>query len=359
MLASKAGGTRVEVCIIDRQPHRQPFVIDKIEGMVEGLSRLIHRLLQNFTSKDKETSMIGRVSDIDLRLLRIFATVVEAGGFAVATAKLNIAESTISQHMSDLEKRLGLRLCERGRSGFKLTKSGDEVYHATVELMQNLDGFRDRLSSLSLQVTGRFAVGLPDAIVTLERRFIVDGLRRLRQSAPDIHLQIHVLSPRELERQVIDGKIAAAIAPDHRRVAGLDYQPLFCEVNKLYCGRAHSLFVRNDAEISVFELETAGRISRGYLERFDAAFFETEDYAATVTETEAAALLINTGLYIGFLPEHYADEWVKSGEMRAIMPERFQFTSAFHLITTREAAADRRVVLLAECLGLRPSRPTV
>lgn len=298
--------------------------------------------------------MIGRVSDIDLRLLRIFATVVEAGGFAVATAKLNIAESTISQHMSDLEKRLGLRLCERGRSGFKLTKSGEEVYQATVQLMQNLDSFRGRLSGLSSLVTGRFAIGLPDAIVTLDRHLIVDGLRRLRQRAPDIHLQILVLSPRELERQVIDGKIAAAIAPDHRRIAGLDYQPLFHEVNKLYCGRLHPLFERTDTDISMVELEGAGRISRGYLERFDAAFFESEDYAATVTETEAAALLINTGLYIGFLPEHYAQEWVNSGEMRAIMPERFQFTSAFHLITTRDAKADRRVALLAECLGPRP-----
>ena len=78
--------------------------------------------------------MIGRLSDIDLRLLRIFVSVVDAGGFSLATAKLNVAESTISQHMTDLEKRLGMRLCERGRAGFRLTADGEQVYKATIDL---------------------------------------------------------------------------------------------------------------------------------------------------------------------------------------------------------------------------------
>jgi DNA-binding transcriptional LysR family regulator len=294
--------------------------------------------------------MLGRVSDVDIRLLRIFAAVVEAGSFAVATARLNVAESTVSLHMSDLEKRLGLRLCHRGRSGFRLTKSGEEVYGATVELIRDLDRFRDKLANVSSNVSGRLALGLPDAIVTLDRRYIIDGLRRFRLRAPEIHLQISVLSPRELERQVIDGKIAAAIAPDHRRVAGLEYRPLFEEENKLYCGRLHPLFARPDETITIEELEESGRISRGYLERFDSAFFRTEDYSATVTETEAAAVLIETGLYIGFLPEHYAAEWVRSGSMRALLPDRMRFVSSFHLITRREATTEKRLALFADCL---------
>ena len=70
-------------------------------------------------------TVIGRLSDLDLRLLRIFVAVVESGGFSLASARLNVAESTISSHMADLEKRLGMRLCERGRSGFRLTDDGE------------------------------------------------------------------------------------------------------------------------------------------------------------------------------------------------------------------------------------------
>ena len=44
-----------------------------------------------------------RVADADLRLLRIFATVVECKGFAVAQTELNLSASSISGYISALE----------------------------------------------------------------------------------------------------------------------------------------------------------------------------------------------------------------------------------------------------------------
>jgi LysR family transcriptional regulator, transcriptional activator for bauABCD operon len=311
---------------------------------------MFHARAPKRTSKGLGHLVIGRVSDIDLRLLRIFATVVESGGFAVATAKLNVAESTVSQHMSDLEKRVGMRLCERGRSGFRLTKNGEEFYQATSELLGDLNRFRDKIAGLSSTVSGRFSIGLPDAIASLPDSPVAKGLRAFSQRAPDLHLQIAMLSPRELERQVIDGKINVAIAPAHRRVAGLDYHPFLDETNLLYCAKGHPLFPIPDERIGAADIEAGGRISRGYLERFDAAFFESDHYAATVHETEAAAMLILTGRYIGFLPDHYAAQWVKTGGMRAVQPARYRFEAAFHLISKREGAGDPRITLFFDCL---------
>jgi hypothetical protein len=53
---------------------------------------------------------LAQVSDFDIRLLRIFRAVVECGGFSAAENVLGIGRSAISQQMSDLEQRLGLRL---------------------------------------------------------------------------------------------------------------------------------------------------------------------------------------------------------------------------------------------------------
>src|SRR5215813_8558763 len=106
--------------------------------------------------------MLGRISDIDVRLLRVFVAIVECGGFAAAQAQLNITESTISTHMHDLEQRLGLRLCQRGRGGFRVTEDGEAVYRATRELFASLDGFRTRVASLKRQMSGQLVVGMPD-----------------------------------------------------------------------------------------------------------------------------------------------------------------------------------------------------
>ena len=71
-----------------------------------------------------------QVQDTDLKLLRIFETIVRCGGFAAAQPILNIGASSISEYMSQLETRLGLRLCERGRAGFRLTEEGAELHAA-------------------------------------------------------------------------------------------------------------------------------------------------------------------------------------------------------------------------------------
>ncbi len=69
-------------------------------------------------------SMLANLSEGDLRLLRVFAKVVEAGGFSAAQIELNVSQSTISTHMTALEQRLGVRLCERGRAGFQPHRKG-------------------------------------------------------------------------------------------------------------------------------------------------------------------------------------------------------------------------------------------
>ena len=66
-----------------------------------------------------------RLDNIDLRLLRVFVTLVEAGGFADAQVALNLSASTLSTHLAALERKLGGRLCERGRGGFRLTPFGE------------------------------------------------------------------------------------------------------------------------------------------------------------------------------------------------------------------------------------------
>ena len=61
--------------------------------------------------------MIRSFQGSDLNLLHVFIAVVENGGFSAAELALNSRVSRISTQMADLEARLGIQLCHRGRSG--------------------------------------------------------------------------------------------------------------------------------------------------------------------------------------------------------------------------------------------------
>lgn len=102
------------------------------------------------------------LDSLDVRLLRIFVTIVEAGGFAAAQGELNLSLSTISNHISALESRLGLILCQRGRSGFRLTEEGRAVYEEAKRLFGTIDQFDIRMKGLQHRLNGTLSVGLID-----------------------------------------------------------------------------------------------------------------------------------------------------------------------------------------------------
>ena len=301
--------------------------------------------------------VIGRLADLDLKLLRMFVAVVDAGGFSLATAKLNVAESTVSQQMTDLETRLGMRLCERGRAGFRLTHNGEQIYRLTLDLMTEIERFRDRITSVDSLMAGTLRVGLPDATVGDEGSRLVEVLAEYLDLYPALDLELVQTTPRELERGVHEGRLHLAVAPVHRRVAGLEFVELFAERNALYCGAGHPLFGVDDAAIDAATLNGCDRIARGYLDRFDAQFFEEPRYRATVHQIEAAAALILGGRCIGFLPEHYAARWVAAGRMRAVHPGTHRFASRFGALTKRDDAGDPRTAAFVSLLRAHHGLP--
>jgi DNA-binding transcriptional LysR family regulator len=52
---------------------------------------------------------------------------------------------------------------------------------------------------------------------------------------------------------------------------------------------------------------------------------------------EAALTLVRSGAYIAHLPEHYAASWVRSGDLRPILPETFGFESEFEFVVRKGA----------------------
>ncbi len=53
----------------------------------------------------------------DAARLRALIAVADAGGFSRAAAVLGVTQPTVSTLVAALERRLGVRLLERGRSG--------------------------------------------------------------------------------------------------------------------------------------------------------------------------------------------------------------------------------------------------
>lgn len=293
----------------------------------------------------------GTITDIDLRLLRIFTAIVECGGITPAAIEINLDRSTVSKHLADLETRFGIRLCERGRHGFALTPAGERVYRATKHLLGTIGEFSSEIAGIHGYLSGVLSIAFADGVLKNPEARIDQTLQRFHDAAPDVHLKITISSANEIERGITEGRYNAGIVPFHHAIEGMDHEYVFTEDARLYCGEAHPLFGKDDDEISLGNLKYAAYVDWGYFVDTTAIDGRIEfTPKATVYNNEGAAMLILSGYYIGFLPVHYADQWQALGKMRSLLPEVAYYRKPMALIHKKVFADSLLVTKFVECL---------
>lgn len=282
---------------------------------------------------------IGQLSDVDLRLLRVFKAVVDCGGMAAAELELNLAMSTISRHVKDLETRLNLVLCRRGRAGFSLTPEGEQVYAATGQLLAATDTFRGNLHEIHRRMGGDLHVAVFEKTASNPQANIAGAVALFRKQAPQVHLHLHVGTIAMIERGVIDGQYHLGLIPEHRRSESLAYDRLFDENMHLYAGPGHPWFGETSKRHGWAELKQQDLAALGYHSpNMSLAHGRGLERAATASDQEAVATLILSGMFVGFLPDHYAQAFVAQERMRAVSPEVLFYRCAFACIRRRSPA---------------------
>ena len=262
--------------------------------------------------------MLGQLHDPDLHLLRLFVTVVEAGGFSAAQGVLGLSQPTISQRMAQLETRLGYRLCSRGKGGFRLTDKGELLLEAARGLLLNIELFRQQANGVAGRLLGTVRVGMAenqDAAVSLR---LASAISRFRGRDESVQLELISAPPAELERLLLEQRLDYAISYFSGNQAAFDYQPLFEERQRLYCAKGHSLF--DVAEVALEQLLDADQVRHPYRFLKGGEPFQSRRSMAVAEQIESVLTFILSGRHIGYLPCHCAASWEAQGVLRALDP---------------------------------------
>ena len=288
---------------------------------------------------------------MDLRLLRVFRAVADCGGMAAAELELNIGTSTVSRHIKDLETRLGLVLCRRGRAGFALTPEGQKIYAQTTQLLAATDAFRSSVDEIHQRMGGQLQVAVFDKTVSNPQAHIAQAIALFTQRASDVGLNLHVATLNGIERGVLDGQFHIGIIPGHRNSDTLQYSRLFDENMRLYCGAGHALFGADHSHLDWEAVRALPFAGLGYHSpNLQVSQRLQLTRMATGFDQESIATLILSGCFLGFLPDHYAQSFVARGQMQAVKPDVFQYDCEFFAITRRSPVASRATRAFLGCL---------
>ncbi|MEI6893224.1 MAG: LysR family transcriptional regulator [Colwellia sp.] len=289
------------------------------------------------------------ITEYDLRLLRIFKVVVENGGFSAAESELGVTRSTISVHMSNLEARMKLKLCLRGRGGFSLTEEGQAVYHAVLHMFDSLNDFSLLVSSLGKELSGELVILCSDPLDDIKQQKMAKVIEKINDQAPSLHLVLDTDSIANIEKQLLKDKAHIALFPNYKPVEGLHYQTLLSEPIYLCCAKNHLFFQQVDHKISAEDLAAAPAVHPGIdIDAKGREQLTKLNLAAKAYQFDTRKAMILSGRYIGYLPQSTIQQELNLGEIRIIQPSSLTYQFDLSLVYKKSAKESAKVELLSK-----------
>lgn len=280
---------------------------------------------------------IPELTDFDLKLLRVFSAVADAGGFSAAEVSLNKSKSSISVDIASLEVRLGVKLCRRGRGGFALTAEGEEVLALSRDLFDSVSRFREGASRVSMKMTGELVLVMDDNFPFAQRDQLTRIVSKFHNYHPDVFLNLRSSSPERVTQMILDGTADVGISASPPDIAGTKTYPLFEEPMMLCCGAKHPLYSKPVGELtleSVREFDCVDIVTRQNHKSRD--IINQMHVTARAATINARSVLILSGAYIGFLPSNYVSYFSKKKLLKPILVEKLSFVNVCSVIVRNE-----------------------
>ena len=163
---------------------------------------------------------------MELRHLRYFAAMVEAGSLMKASEQLHVAQPALSVHLSNLEVELGTTLVTRSNRGIELTEDGRLLYERALVILKYHQDTINELKARKGTPKGLVSVGMPSTLPGL----IGDKLyAMLSEELPHVRLYIADASTAAIYEWLHEGKLDLAILFSLPENCGVDLIPLYVE----------------------------------------------------------------------------------------------------------------------------------
>jgi DNA-binding transcriptional LysR family regulator len=182
-----------------------------------------------------------------IKQLRAFCHVVKFGTLARAGEALFLSQASISLQLSALETELGVRLLERARPRFVLTREGQMLYELARPLVEGLEGldqqFRSQLQGLD---AGEVVIAAGSSTI----QYLLPPLvRAFREEHPGVRLQLFNVTGKDglalLRQDQVDFAFGSMLDVPH----DLSYEPVQWFDPMLIVPRDHPLAEKTDIKL--------------------------------------------------------------------------------------------------------------
>ena len=188
-----------------------------------------------------------RQEPFEIRQLRYFLEVADAGNFSRAAKRLGVSQPAVSQQLRDLETGVRTVLLQRRGKRTSLTPAGLVFQEHAHAILRQIDQSLQELSSGAGERHGRLRIGvIPYLNVALMPKLL--GL--FSEEHPGIDLSILEISSSEVEKELEEGRLEAGLGWVTRHSPNLRYEHLGNDQLTVVVTGAHRWAKRQVIELS-------------------------------------------------------------------------------------------------------------
>ncbi|MDQ6214345.1 LysR family transcriptional regulator [Achromobacter insolitus] len=105
---------------------------------------------------------------LDLNLIQLFVTIVDAGTLSEAALRHGVTRSHVSRNLQKLERAFGAQLIRRSTRRLELTQQGSVLYEHGARMAREVESARHALQKLGSEPTGHVRLSIPTGLGELD-----------------------------------------------------------------------------------------------------------------------------------------------------------------------------------------------
>ena len=175
----------------------------------------------------------GSRPDWDLGRLRLFLDLVEQGSLTRVAATTGSPQPAVSRRLARLEEECGGALFLRTGRGLKLSDLGHTIHARVQRVFEEINALSREVDALKGIVSGEVRIAaLPSLYLTV----VMPLFARLRETCPDIRLQVLESSAGQIDRWLVNGDVGIGLTYRYGKKRSSDVERL-ARVGSFLVGR--------------------------------------------------------------------------------------------------------------------------
>jgi LysR family cyn operon transcriptional activator len=230
---------------------------------------------------------------LEIRHLRYFLAVAEAGNFSRAADRLGVSQPNISQQMRDLETVLRVDLFQRRGKRILLTSAGNIFQQHARAILRQIENFLEELSRAPGEMRGALHVGV---VPILNVPLIPKLVGAFATTHPDVNLTVEEISSTEIETAIEEGRMDVGLGFLTRHSPNLHYEHLGDDQFALIVHRSHPWAKRRMISVTDLHRERIVQLPDSFVMRrmTDAICREHQVRPRTIAEINAIEPLLRS-----------------------------------------------------------------